>query len=199
MKKVLKIIVVIICLLVIARIVYVNIAYPAADIKIIDEDEIFDLKNFSLRLKEYDIYSKGEWKQKLENENIELEEEKYNVIYNMNLKNNSNYDYIVTYDPSNDYKVLVVDLEISNLTEEVQKMNINSNFSVLTSLNKQGIKVNNYYSSFLNSDDYLAEYKPKETRELELVYITNEKNENFVLEVTKLGRNQRMTLNNKKK
>lgn len=199
MKKVLKIIVVIICLLVIARIVYVNIAYPAADIKIIDEDEIFDLKNFSLRLKEYDIYSKEEWKQKLENENIELEEEKYNVIYNMNLKNNSNYDYIVTYDPSNDYKVLVVDLEISNLTEEVQKMNINSNFSVLTSLNKQGIKVNNYYSSFLNSDDYLAEYKPKETRELELVYITNEKNENFVLEVTKLGRNQRMTLNNKKK
>ncbi|MCR5516584.1 MAG: hypothetical protein K6F41_09035 [Lachnospira sp.] len=199
MKKVLKIIVVIICLLVIARIVYVNIAYPAADIKIIDEDEIFDLKNFSLRLKEYDIYSKEEWKQKLENENIELEEEKYNVIYNMNLKNNSNYDYIVTYDPSNDYKVLVVDLEISNLTEEVQKMNINSNFSVLTSLNKQGIKVNNYYSGFLNSDDYLAEYKPNETRELELVYITNEKNENFVLEVTKLGRNQRMTLNNKKK
>lgn len=199
MKKVLKIIVVIICFLVIARITYVNIAYPSADIKIIDEDEMFDLKNFSLRLKEYDIYSKEEWKQKLENENIELEEEKYNVIYNVNLKNNSNYDYIVTYDPSNDYKVLVVDLEISNLTEEVQKMNINSIFSVLTSLNKQGIKVNNYYSSFLNSDDYLAEYKPKETREIELVYITNEKNENFVLEVTKLGRNQRMTLNNKKK
>lgn len=199
MKKVLKIIFVIICFLVIARIAYVNIAYPAADIKIIDEDEIFDLKNFSLRLKEYDIYSKEEWKQKLENENIELEEEKYNVIYNVNLKNNSNYDYIVTYDPSNDYKVLVVDLEISNLTEEVQKMNINSSFSVLTSLNKQGIKVNNYYSSFLNSDDYLAEYKPKETREVKLVYITNEKNENFVLEVTKLGRNQRMTLNNKKK
>jgi len=194
MKK--RVILVIVCLIIIlitARIIYVNASYPYAGINNLKRNETIELQNYNINVSDYKIYNKDDWHQLLNKKNISLEENSNNIIFNKNIKNDSNYDYIVTYDPDGEYRVLLLSLEIENTSDDDQVFNFNDNLSVLISLDKQGIMPNKYYTKFFNEEGNENIIKGNERKIVNFVFLTDGINE-FILEARQIGNNQRMYL-----
>ena len=196
MKK--KIILLLISILMIGiiltRIIYVNVTYSYAGVNYLKENEEFYLNNISMKVNNYGIYSKEEWKEKLSNDGYSLEEEVNSIIYNKEINNDSIYDYIVTYNPKDDYKVLYINMEITNSSNEEQSVDLDNKVEILTRLDRQALQNDKYYQSLYNDENYMYKLKVGEKRNVILIYITNYNINKFILEAKQIGNNQRAIL-----
>lgn len=184
MKKHVKITVIMLAAaIIIGRIVYVNATYPFAGIHNAVVGQEIEFEGNIVCVSGAEFYSKSAWKEYLQANNIELEEEKYKLLYG-NIDSNtdfSKYDYIVSYNPTQDYTVIVVKLAFTKNAENIDSMIENNMLKVAKELNSFEYPVDDYYSAALSENI--------QDNERALVYITNELVDSAKLIVFSFGNN----------
>ncbi|MGN0481209.1 MAG: hypothetical protein ACI4EV_06530 [Lachnospiraceae bacterium] len=170
----------------IGRIVYVNVTYPFAGVHNKNVGDEITVQGYTFTVSNADYYSKNEWKDYLLANNIELEEEKYKLLYGEADDNISDFDYAVSYNPTMDYTVIVVKLTFKDTAGTKEKYIANRCVSVGRQFNGDVYFYDKYYSdavSGLGADN-----------ELISVYITNDSVSTAQMMVLEFGNNMAINL-----
>lgn len=192
-RKYIKLAVVaIIMLVVIGRIIYVNVTYPFAGIHNKSIGDVLSVNGYNFKVSRAEYYSKAEWKEYLSTENIELEEEKYKLLYHeiFDEQSASEYDYYVSYNPTAEYTIIVVKLTFDDKVGKDERTMARQNINVATRINGSSYLYNEYYSEALAST--------VSDNELMSVYITNLQADTAHMVIMSFGNNMSIDLGKRK-
>lgn len=147
---------VLIVMIIAARIVYVNCTYPYAGIRYKKQAEMLTYRDVSYCIKSSKLYSKEKWLEYIGNNNINAEAEEYKIFFSgrEDIYEVVNYDYVVGYNPGDDYKVLVVEMESDNGGSELISDNMVGSFEVVKRINSSTQFFDRYYAGQLKECVY---------------------------------------------
>lgn len=172
-----------------ARIVYVQLAYPSVKIKQLDVGDTIDTGDYLISISSALCYDKQEWEEYVEDQGEVLERYTYGDGV-------EDLAVLMTYDLDGDYKVIVVDVEVTNNTNEVREESMGRLCGINTPV--RTMVVNYYYTKKLQPGGEIESMKvtlqPGETQRWRYYYTVDELCEKYFFEYIKVGDIQRIVL-----
>ena len=193
MRKIMKIIaagvLIIAVLCVAARIIYVQLAYPSTKITMLDMGDVIDTGDYLISISSASCFDKQEWESYVEGQGITLERDLYG-------DDTEDLDAIMMYDADADYKVIAVDVEVTNNTDEVREESMGRLCGINTPVRRMAI--NYYYTKKLQPEGEIESTKvtlnPGETQKWRYYYIVEELYKQYFFDYLKIGDIQRIPL-----
>ncbi len=190
-KIIVFLIVVFFVITIVLRIVYVNSGiFPSAKITIVSQSEGIQNNKNNIIVNSCKKYTKQQWFDYLDSNNIESEENFVSEHKNYAFSSKLGYD--------EDYYILLLDVNIENVTEEIQSFNMTTGITITDGVYSNAFTRQMYYTSVLNGkeDGNMAtvDIQPHQAVNAKSVYITKDNPQKCAIENYTMGNCQKMDI-----